>query len=958
LVSAQTPYTPTPTFAFRFRVTYMHRILLVFVPIFLIVFSLPSLAQSDANAPKTGLIKGRLIFQTGQQPATDVQLTIPSTRQQTNTDADGRFEFSRVPYGTYMITIAGLNITKDTFKVNVHSDVADLGELIVAQNDSNTSQQSLQIPTIALEDNNLSTDDDGVKASNVSGLLSASRDPFTRTAAYVFGLYRFQPRGLARNTQEVQINGMPMNDIETGDASWGQWGGLNDVFISRSNSFGLQPSDYTYGGLEGSTYFDAAAANQRKGTKISFTQTDRSYRNRIVLTTSSGLQRNGWAYSLSFSKRWANEGYVPGTFYDGYSYYAGISKRMKEGKHQIDFITFGAPTRRGKAAPVTQEAVDITGDNFYNPNWGYQNGEKRNAKVANQFQPASMLNYSYKPNSSFTWETSLGYQFGKYKNSSLDYFNGSSPHPDYYRYMPSYLNDSGLNSADARFYEQQQIDWNGLYNQNYSNYDSVVNANGIVANTVKGKRSIYVVYNDVDDIKKYTFNTNVRKVLNEHVNLTAGLQFISQRTESYREMADLLGGDYYVNLNQFAVQQNVPNASYNQYDLNTPNRIIKVGDKYAYDYISRFTKGILWGQGTFTYNKVDFFLAGRLGYNDFYRDGLYRNGLFADNSYGKSAIQKFITYSAKGGLTYKWDGRNSFFVNAGIGQDAPSIENTFISPRTRNQTVSDPTTEKNMSIEGGYLMRSPKYNIRIVGYATDVKDASEIKRYYNDDPAFRSFVNYVMQGVNTRYTGLELAAELKLTPTWTVTGVAAIGEAFYTSNPKSVGVFNDNDTVTAPVSHDVYIKNYYLAAGPQSAYTLGINYRSKKYWYATVNFNYLDRNYIDISPDQRSEAAIAGVVPGSAQYHSILDQQELPSAFTVDILGGKSWLLSKFSKALPKNVYLSLNAGISNLFDTKVINGGFEQLRYDFANANPDKFAPKYFYGLGRNYFINLSLKF
>ncbi len=941
-------------FCRRFVINIMQRYIHVTLLLFLSAFWNLAIGQESG----TGLVKGRLITAVSNQPATDVQLTIPALKQLVNSDPDGNFTFSRVPYGTHAIVLGG-NIAKaDTITINVHDAVTDLGNVVVGLNDSSAVPLSNQIPVIALEENSISTEDDGVRVSNVSGLLAASRDPFVSAAAFVFGPYRFQPRGYNRSSQEVQINGNPMNDVETGDAYWAQWGGLNDVFCSRSNTYGLQPSEYTFGGVSGSVYFDAAASSQRKQTRITYSLTDRSYRNRIVLTKSSGLMKSGWAWSFSVSKRWAKEGYIEGTFYDGYSYYGGLSKRFGGGKHELNLITFGAPTRRGKSAPVTEETVDIAGSNFYNPNWGYQNGEKRNAKVADNFQPVTILSYEYNPSSSLRWETTIGYQFGKNKSSALDYYNANNPRPDYYRYLPSYYVLNTLNPANAEFFTQKQINWDGLYNQNYVNYDSVTDANGISGNTIKGRRSLYVIYNDVDDVHKYTFNTNLEKVVSEHITLTTGIQFISQRTESYRELSDLMGGDFYLNLNQFAFQQNVPNVSFNQYDLNTPNRVIRQGDKYNYDYISRFQKGILWAQSGFSYNKVDFFLAGRLGYNDFSREGLYRNGLFENASFGKSDVQKFTTFSVKGGVTYKLDGRNYLFANGSIGQEAPAIENTFISSRTRNLTIGSPTVEKISSVEAGYLMRTPKYNLRAVGYATDIKDATEIKRYYNDDPAFKSFINYVLQGISTRNTGLELAAEVKVTSALSVTGVAAVGQAFYTENPKSVGIYRDNDTTSTASAREVYIKNYYIAAGPQSAYTLGFNYRSKRFWYASINFNYFDRNYVDISPDQRTELAISGVQTGSPLYHSILDQHVLPSAFTVDLFGGKSWLLSKYTKAVPRSTFLYLNAGISNLFDADVRTGGFEQLRYDFTDNNPDKFATKYFYGLGRNFFINLSLKF
>jgi hypothetical protein len=931
----------------------MQRFIRIVLLCFLTGIHIHTQAQDGGN---TGLIKGRLVGEKTKQPISDVQLTIPAIKQLVNTDAEGNFLFSRVPYGTHLLIIGGQTVIPDTIKVDVHSSVADLNDIVVRQNDSNASPLSLQIPTIALEDNNISSEDDGVRTANVSGLISAARDPFLSAAAFVFGPYRFQPRGFTRGAQEVQINGTPMNDVETGDAYWAQWGGLNDVFRSRSNTYGLQPSEYAFGDINGSVYFDAAASSQRKQTRITYSLANRNYRNRLVFTKSSGLMKNGWAYSVSVSRRWAKEGYVPGTFYDGWSYYAGVSKQLNKGKHEFNLITFGAPTRRGKSAPVTQETIDIAGDNFYNPNWGYQNGEKRNAKVANNFQPTTILNYEYHPSNTMRWVTTLSYQMGKNKNSSLDYYNGFSPRPDYYRYMPSSFVLDKKNPDYADFYQRQQIDWNGIYNVNYINYDSVKDANGISGNTVYGRRSVFALYNDVQDIRKYTFNTTLEKSLSEHITLNTGLQFIAQRTENYREMADLLGGDYYLNLNQFATDVTGQNYGYNQFDLNTPNRVIHKGDKYDYDFIDRFTKGFVWAQLVGNFNKVDLFAAAKLGYNDFSREGLYKNGLFPNASYGKGDVQRFTTYNLKGGLTYKIDGRNFLFANAGYAQSAPEVDNTYISPRTRSLTVPNPTVEKISSLEAGYLKRTPKYNLRAVGYAVDIVDATAIKRYYND--LLNTFVNYVMQGISTRNTGLELAGEVKVTTALSVTGVASISQAFYTKNPSYVGVYNDNDSSSTPLTRQVYIKNYYVAAGPQSAYTLGFNYRSKQYWWASINFNYFERNYVDISPDQRSADAIAGVPVGSELYHRILDQQVLPSAFTVDIFASKSLLLSKVSKSLPRGTFLYINAGISNLLDAKVVTGGFEQLRYDFADTNPSKFDTKYFYGFGRNFFINLSLKF
>ena len=921
------------------------------------------LAGADTAGRQTGGIRGRLITGPGRQPAGDVQVMMPFLKQLSFSDAGGYFSFSQVPYGTHTMIVGGFNVLVDTIRVFLQSPWTDIGERQVVILESPALLSGQQLPTIALEENEVSTEDEGIRTANISGLLSASRDPFIAAISFVLAPYRFQPRGYSRNTQEVQINGSPMNDVETGDAFWSQWGGLNDVFRSRTNTYGLQAAADMFGGVGGSVSFDASPGSLRKQTRLTYSLTNRSYRSRLVLTRSSGLLKSGWSYAASVSRRWARQGYMPGTFYDGISWYAGVGRRIRD-KHELNLVTFGAPTWRGKSAPVTLETVDISGDNFYNPNWGYQQGEKRNAKVSDVFQPVAILSYRYAPSRWLRWNTSISYQYGRARNSSLDYYNGRNPRPDYYRYLPGYYvlaNTDPTNpdpGAQAEFHTHQQVDWDRIYQENSIHYDSIVNAEGIPGNTVRGRRSITVLCNDVDKVGKGALNTNVEIVAGEHLSLTGGIQAILQRTESYREMSDLLGGDYYLNLNQFAFQQHVPDQSFNQYDLTIPDRAIREGDKYNYHYISRFAKAHVWLQGAFSYKRLDFFLALRAGFNRFSREGLYRNGLFPDVSYGECAVQRFSPYSFKGGITGKIDGRNYLFVYAAYGLEAPDFENTFISPRTRNSTVDHPIADLTTSVEAGYLMRTPKINIRLGGYATEIRDATEIKRYYNDDPAFRSFVNYAIRGICTRYTGLELAAELRMLSALSLTAVAAIGQAFYTDNPSSVLIYRDNDTVRTPSAREVYIRNYYVAAGPQSAYTLGLSYRAKSYWNAGVQFNYLDRNYVDVSPDRRTEDAVAGVLPGSQQYYMILGQEKLPAVFTIDIAGGKSWLLSKYTRKLPRSCFLYLNIGISNLLGTELRTGGSEQLRYDFSDREPGKFATKYFYGSGRNFFLNISLAF
>src|SRR5690554_5552261 len=81
------------------------------------------------------------------------------------------------------------------------------------------------VPVITLSATDFEGDDE---AHDISGLLQGSHDIFLSTAGYTFGSARFRIRGYNSENSSVLINGVPVNDPETGRAYYSTWGGLND----------------------------------------------------------------------------------------------------------------------------------------------------------------------------------------------------------------------------------------------------------------------------------------------------------------------------------------------------------------------------------------------------------------------------------------------------------------------------------------------------------------------------------------------------------------------------------------------------------------------------------------------------------------------------------------------------------------------------------------------------------
>ena len=86
-------------------------------------------------------------------------------------------------------------------------------------------------------------------------------------------------------------------------------------------------------------------------------------------------------------------------------------------------------------------------------------------------------------------------------------------------------------------------------------------------------------------------------------------------------------------------------------------------------------------------------------------------------------------------------------------------------------------------------------------------------------------------------------------------------------------------------------------------------------------------------------------------------QETFDDYMVVNAIGGKSWRIGPY--------YVGFFATINNVLDQQYKTGGFEQarnanyraLRDD--NANTKRlFGPKYWYGRGTTYFMNLYLSF
>jgi hypothetical protein len=907
------------------------------------------------------VVKGIVLDADSEKYLQAVVVTVKNTRKNQLTSFDGAFVISDLSRGHYVLEIKLRGYETQNFPIELANKTIDLGVILLFKDVT----ENFDLSTIILTDDELNND--ASAADNISGLLQATRDVYLRTAAFEFGASFFRVRGLDSENGIVSINGIEMNKLFNGRPQWGNWGGLNAVTRNQEFSDGLSPSNFTFGGLLGATNMNITASDQRPGVRITYSSSNRSYLHRIMASYASGLNKKGFAFTIAASKRVGDEGFNDGTSYNATSVFTSIEKKINE-THSLNFTGIFAPNKRGKSSPNTQEVYDLKGIQ-YNSYWGYQNGNIRNSRYKELIEPILMLNHYWTVNKKTSINTNIGYQFGGLANSRIDFggtdlnmatgfSEGGAPNPDptYYQKLPSYAFRNSPNNLEIAFGLQNnfinnaQLDWPAIYRAN-TEHQVLNNGN-----------SIYVQYEDRTEDKQFTINSILNATINDHISINGKLIFRSLKSDNFAEVIDLLGGTGFLDVDGFADDlTNNPNAIQN--DLLNPNKIVGVGDTFRYSY--NIDANVISGfaQAQFKYNTIDFYTAVSITNTSYQREGIYKNGGFENNSLGKGEKLSFTGIAAKAGAIYKLTGRHLFDVNAAYITKAPSIRNTYTNSRENHDFVPNITEEKITSFDGSYILRAPLLQARVRGYYTKIEDANEVSFFFADGIGGdnTAFVQEILQGIAKKHFGVELGLEYQILATVKLKGVASFGQYTYNNNPNLFLSSEDFDQTLE--LGKAALKDYKLATGPQQAYSVGFEYRDPNYWWFGATANFMSNAYIDISPLQRSAnfyTDFDGLVFNEYDAEiarELLAQEKIKKYMVVNLVGGKSFKIKKS--------YVSLFASVNNLLDVVYKTGGFEQGR----NANyrqllEDKsldtqvFGPKYWYGRGTTYFLNLNYSF
>ena len=772
----------------------------------------------------------------------------------------------------------------------------------------------------------------------------------------------FKYRALDNAYNDVYMNGVQVNNPENGRFSYSTIGGMNDATRGKDDVGAFEGNNFSFGGMGGSSNYNLRASQMPAGHKVTLSGANRNYTLRGMYSYGTGLSKDGWAFFGTAGYRWANmqTAAVEGTFYNSLAVFMAVQKVWND-KHSLNIAAWANPTERATAGASTDEANWLANDYQYNPYWGYQGGKKRASRIVTNVEPSFLVTWDYNIRENMKLTTSAFLKFAEYKSTRLNY-SGTNPHPDYWKRFPSYNYDvwgrDGDYTYDADAFWASYDNWQDKYYRQI-NFDELY-----FANTQLNKIGADAIYwiearhnNHLMSNLSSTYEWNVKP----GAKFSAGVQLLSNRGSHYKTIDDLLGGEYFHNTNTYLVGDFQETSAEAMYDVNHGYQKLIEGDRYGYDYNLWNQDVKLWTSFSMDRDIMHSFISGKIGGRRMWRDGFMRNGLFQDNSYGKSGIAHFLDGGIKMGSTINLGRGHAIAAGLGYELRAPNASVAFMCPEMNNDYVQDLRNEKVASAEIGYAITSKWFRLNLTGYYYYISDGNEWQQFYNDDS--NSFSYNSLTGVKREYAGIELGMKFRLASNLDLVALGTYSEAQYLDDTEVDWMNSTSGEINHELCHNDGMR---VSGTPLAAVSLGLNYRIKR-WYLGLTGNYYDRIYLSYSTNMRYEKNLQNAGRYINGEYDVPAQAKGNGGFMLDASIGRQFYVLHHP--------LSVNLQLCNLTNRRnITTGGYEQSRSNYSvteteggagtevttkprTYNFEKNAKK-FYTQGFNFMLNLNYRF
>ena len=822
-------------------------------------------------------ITGEVVDETNQ-PLPGASIVVKGTTNGTSTDFDGKFTLqTEANSGTIVISFIGFQSKEVSFS----SSNGKLGTIQLQEDDS-LDEIILTATSFAI-DRKTPVAVSTLKSADIERKLGSQEFPevlkstpgvYATKSGGGFGDGRINLRGFNSENVAVMINGVPVNDMENGRVFWSNWAGLSDVTSAMQVQRGLGASKVAVPSIGGTINILSKTSDVQKGGNIIASTGNDGYQ-KYGFTLSTGLMDNGLAATVSFAKI-EGEGYIDGTQFKGFNYFVNLSKEIND-NHKLSFTSFGAPQRHGQRQ--NRSTIDAyrnsESGNRFNPDWGYKNGQVTHIEDNFYHKSQTSLNHYWTMSDVTSLSTAVYASFGTGGGGGTAGTNRD-------------LFSVRLGGSD------QPVD-----------LDNIVEINR--ANGALGSEAILRASRN--DHEWYGLLSTLKTKISDNLDLIAGLDLRTYTGKHFREVTDLLGGQYYFDDN----------------NVNNPNAALSVGDKMGYNNDGQVGWLGFFGQLEYGTDNFNAFVSTSVQKTSYQRIEyfLYDISTEAGRDLATSDKINLNGYSIKGGANFKLDDVQNVFANIGYFE-RPAIFTAVFNGYNNTKVNADAENEKVFSMELGYGLRGEKFAANVNLYRTQWNDRTFTRNIRATEPGSEDYTANLL-GVNALHQGVEFDFTYKYSNKLNFTGMLSLGDWKWDNDLDDVPVFDENQNEVDRIS--LPIQGLRVSDAAQTTAALGMLYKFWDKTSITLDYNYFADLYARIDVLNYANASTRPT-----------DSWKAPNYSTMDASLRHGFKVGDFDT--------TLTVRVNNLLDT------------DYIADAIDASDPLVFFGFGRTFSLSAKIKF
>ncbi|HEX38032.1 MAG TPA: TonB-dependent receptor [Candidatus Cloacimonetes bacterium] len=825
------------------------------------------LVTTFAYAQVTGNIAGKITAEKTGDPISDANVYLEGTEYGMLSRNDGTFLIKGIPSGTYTVAVSYLGYAIAREKVEIKPGLTTTVNFALEIKDIGISgikvfaDRAEETTPIAYTDVNSEAIAMDLGSRDLPLVLKSTPSVYSTDQGGGAGDARVNIRGFNQRNIAIMINGVPVNDMENGWVYWSNWDGLSDATSSIQVQRGLSAVNLAVPSIGGTMNIITDPTQMTAGATFKQEFGAGNYR-KTTLIGNTGLVDDKYALSFALVRK-LGDGVADRTWTDAYAYYVASSYNLND-KNRLEFYAVGAPQRHGQRlyaqniATFNHEfAKDLSGYDpaaladflekgyNFNQNWspvnsGYQGEQWWDDQYRMRHDDTFIMereNFYHKPQINLNWFSQLSEKLNFY--STFYYSGGKGGGTGTFGEVYRRDANGKLGDDDWKFYygpSPWTWDWDATIAMNQgpagsywvdkdSLYKETGQALGILRNSVNRQWTVGAIVK-----AEYEINSAIKTLV--------GLDWRTAEINHFREVRDLLGGNWYY---------------WDGDEFDTGNHHKKLGDKI--DYYNTNTVDWMGGfvQGEYKQGKLTASISvGPSAVKYTYLDHFQRDP--ADTTKALKTVADWITgYQAKGGVHYVVMPDLGIFANAGYVSKVPILDEV-INDWT-GELYGDPINEKYLSAEVGFswVGLDGLMNIKADGYFTDRKDETKILE--TDDPISFDEVRVKVSGIDSRFMGVELETVYQPFDFLGFQLNASKGIWKYTDDVTAVVKYPSQDSTMT-----VYIKDLKVGNQPQTQVSLAANLTpfagletrivGKYYMDFWSNWNVMDRD----DPNDRTQS--------------------------------------------------------------------------------------------------------